>query len=63
MLFDLIVKIKAPGRDQDSALAWLKRNIPYVEFELEKAELSQNQPAPITGTGSIILPTIQAQAS
>ena len=56
MLYDLTVKISVPGQDKDSAVEWLVRKIPHVTFEVIEASPSENQPAPITGTGNITLP-------
>ena len=56
MLFDLTVKIKAPGNSPDDALVRLRSKIPHWEIELIDAAPSEDQPAPITGVASIILP-------
>lgn len=56
MLFDMTVKISAPGQSADDALARIRSKIPNWEVELIEASPSENQPAPITGTGAITLP-------
>lgn len=60
MLFDITVKIKAPGQSTPDAIARLKGKIPHWEFEVIEAAPSENQPAPVTGVGAITLPISHA---
>lgn len=62
MLFDLTVKIKAPGQSQADALARMKEKIPHWEIEVVNAAPSETQPEPIIGTGAITLPPVIAEA-
>lgn len=56
MLFDLTVKIKAPGQSEADALERLRSRIPNWEIEVIEASPSENQPVPIIGTANITLP-------
>ena len=56
MLFDLTVKISAPGQSPADAMSRLRARVPHWEIELIASAPSENQPAPITGAGAITLP-------
>lgn len=63
MLFDLTMKIKAPGQSEADALERLRSRIPNWEIVVDEISLSENQPEPIAGDAAIMLPHSRVRAN
>ena len=63
MLYDAVVKIALPGNDETDALKRLAERLKGWSCEIVTMEAASVQPAPITGTGNIIMPIIGAKGA
>lgn len=60
MLFDAIVKVKLPGNNEADAIERLKSRLPHWEHEVCSITPCDTQPASISGTLTITLPSMEA---